>query len=389
MTVVVTRWRFWHAVIRCLALAIGAGVLAGACGGDGSAAPSSPPPTTPAPPPTPPPPPPPPPPTCTVGLVLRAGDSCIYPGTAQTFTVNADGSATFGFITSSTSINISSNNLTFIANRQSDGSWILERVGTESRNRAPVAVGNIPDQTLTEGGSTRTVDVSASFADPDGDALTYGASSNLPSVARVSVAGSDVTLTPVAAGTAAVTVTATDPGGQSATQRFDVTVNEDPGTTTDTFRAGDRIPDFPTGIPNTLSGANFSLSGGMVIITMQRGGYVQYGDVRYTCNAAQCQIEDGLVTAGVIERTVAGDGGGGVGGEGDGVPKQQGDPERLECGPGAGLRDPARGAGSTAGHGEPELERGPGDRIVGRRPQHPGRGDGPEPRGARLDGLHP
>ena len=60
MRLVVMTRRFWLTVIRCLALAIGAGVLAAACGGDGGSAPSSPPPATPVPPSAPPPPPPPP-----------------------------------------------------------------------------------------------------------------------------------------------------------------------------------------------------------------------------------------------------------------------------------------------------------------------------------------
>ena len=127
MTHLVMGRRSSHTIVQCLALAIGVGFLAGACGGDGGSAPTTPPPAAPAPPPTPPPPPPPP--TCTVGLVLRAGDSCTYPGTSQTFTVNPNGSGTFGFITSGASISLISANLVFVARRQSDGSWIIERVG--------------------------------------------------------------------------------------------------------------------------------------------------------------------------------------------------------------------------------------------------------------------
>ena len=169
-------------------------------------------------------------------------------------------------------------------------------VTVASPNRAPRAVGSIPDQTLTEGGSARTLDVSENFEDPDGDTLSYRASSNRTSVVRVSVSGSEVTLTPVAAGTATVTVTATDPGGQSATQRLDVTVSEDSGATTNTFRAGDRIPNFPTGAPDRSLRAGFVLFADGIIITMQRGGYVQYGDIRFTCDASECRIETGLVT---------------------------------------------------------------------------------------------
>ena len=90
-------------------------------------------------------------------------------------------------------------------------------------NRAPVTVGTLPDRTV-EMGATLDVDVSQAFSDPDGDTLSYGASSSSPAVAALGVSGSLVTVTPVSAGTAAVTVTATDPGGLRAEQSFAVTV---------------------------------------------------------------------------------------------------------------------------------------------------------------------
>ena len=92
-------------------------------------------------------------------------------------------------------------------------------------NRPPAAVGALPDRTL-ELDDPLDVDVSQAFVDPDGDALTYGASSSAPSVASVSVSGSTVTVMPAAPGAATVTVTATDTGGsnRTATQSFTVTV---------------------------------------------------------------------------------------------------------------------------------------------------------------------
>ena len=91
-------------------------------------------------------------------------------------------------------------------------------------NRAPTAVGSIPDQTLTPGGSPVTLDVAASFSDPDGDQLTFQVSSSDSGIVRALVSESDLILVPVAAGTVTVTVTATDPGGLSATLNFEVTV---------------------------------------------------------------------------------------------------------------------------------------------------------------------
>ena len=96
-------------------------------------------------------------------------------------------------------------------------------VTVEAANQPPAVVDAIEDQTV-DAGAEVTVDVSAAFSDPDGDDLTYEATSDTPDIATASVSGSEVTVSGVAAGTATVTVTATDPGGLSASQTFDVTV---------------------------------------------------------------------------------------------------------------------------------------------------------------------
>ena len=84
-------------------------------------------------------------------------------------------------------------------------------------------MGEIPPRTVTIGESV-TVDATPHFSDPDGDSLTYAATSSSTGVAGVSVSGADVTVTGVSAGTAAITVTASDPDGLSASQSFEVTV---------------------------------------------------------------------------------------------------------------------------------------------------------------------
>ena len=89
-------------------------------------------------------------------------------------------------------------------------------------NRAPVAAGTIPAREVSVGRPV-TVNVSANFSDPDGDALSYTAASSDAEVATASVSGSTVTVTGVTAGTVTVTVTARDPGGLSAQQSFAVT----------------------------------------------------------------------------------------------------------------------------------------------------------------------
>ena len=99
-------------------------------------------------------------------------------------------------------------------------------VTVSSGNRPPEPVGTLPPLTIEADEAAVTVDVAGGFRDPDGDRLTYGASSSRPAVAAVSVSGSRVTVTPRGPGSTTVTVTATDTGGSSrtATQSFSVTV---------------------------------------------------------------------------------------------------------------------------------------------------------------------
>jgi hypothetical protein len=82
-------------------------------------------------------------------------------------------------------------------------------------------------------GGTLDVDVSPAFADPDGDALTYAVSSSVPRVVSVLAAGARVTLTALAEGTATIRVTASDPGGLTATQTFSATVGSSSAPFTD------------------------------------------------------------------------------------------------------------------------------------------------------------
>ena len=65
--------------------------------------------------------------------------------------------------------------------------------------------------------------VSRAFVDPDGDALLFTALSSAPQVVTASVTGAFVMLA-ASEGAATIPVTATDPGGLSATQSFTVTV---------------------------------------------------------------------------------------------------------------------------------------------------------------------
>ena len=91
------------------------------------------------------------------------------------------------------------------------------------QNRAPRVLRQIPAHTLTVDNSAALLPLSSYFSDPDGDSLTYTASTGNTIVATVSRSGSPVLITPVAAGTAIITVTASD-GKLQATQSFVVTI---------------------------------------------------------------------------------------------------------------------------------------------------------------------
>ncbi len=92
-------------------------------------------------------------------------------------------------------------------------------------NGPPIAVGALRDLSLARQ-SRLGVDLSRALTDPDGDALTYRVTSSAPAVVAVALAGNGLNLSATSVGTATLRVTATDPGGLTATQSFMVTVTE-------------------------------------------------------------------------------------------------------------------------------------------------------------------
>lgn len=97
--------------------------------------------------------------------------------------------------------------------------------GGDDANQPPIAKGTFPVFTV-DAGETTTRRLRNYFEDPDGDDLTYAAESDDQSIATTSVDGFDVTVAGKALGTATITVTATDPDGESAIQEADVIVSQ-------------------------------------------------------------------------------------------------------------------------------------------------------------------
>ncbi|WP_420636973.1 hypothetical protein [Candidatus Palauibacter sp.] len=78
--------------------------------------------------------------------------------------------------------------------------------------------------------------MSQHFEDPDGQELTYSASSSDMSLVTVAVSGSVLAATGVAVGTVTITVEASDPAGLTAMQEVEVEVAEQRGRGSRAFR---------------------------------------------------------------------------------------------------------------------------------------------------------
>jgi len=92
-------------------------------------------------------------------------------------------------------------------------------------NRAPVVEKEIPPQALKVGESV-TLDIMDNFSDPDGDELTYSAESADTLLATATIDGTAVEIEATGNGVVIVSITATDPGGLSATIEVEVEVAE-------------------------------------------------------------------------------------------------------------------------------------------------------------------
>jgi hypothetical protein len=100
--------------------------------------------------------------------------------------------------------------------------FILVVVGAEN---PPTVINAIADISLDEGFASHDVDISNTFDDLDGDALTYTTSSSIESVATVSISSSTLTVTEVGIGTTTITVTADDGKSETVSDIFDITVS--------------------------------------------------------------------------------------------------------------------------------------------------------------------
>ena len=91
-------------------------------------------------------------------------------------------------------------------------SYVLTAIPTNNSPHPKGTIDKLQAQTVTVDG-TATLDLSSYFTDPDGDTLTYTATSADTAKATVSVSSATLTITGVAGGDTTITAVATDPGG--------------------------------------------------------------------------------------------------------------------------------------------------------------------------------
>ena len=180
---------------------------------------------------------------CYVGLVVRMGESCTYPGTTDAFTVNESGRGSF--LTFLAGIRIRINNQTIngrvydlLASHQGSGVWRIDRVAgsTEAPATPP----------MTGGGGMEPVDTSPSFAADAGPGnQRYTVGTAIDTLTLPEATGGDGTLTytlapavpglsfnattrrltgtPTEASAYAMTYTVTDDDGDTDTLSFTIT----------------------------------------------------------------------------------------------------------------------------------------------------------------------
>ena len=102
---------------------------------------------------------------------------------------------------------------------------------TTPANRAPRVERSIADLELTRD-TRETLNIEGHFVDPDGDTLTYTATSSNTHVAPVALSGTMLEITAQNVGTANVRVEAQDPAGLSRMLSFSVTVEQPAGPIT-------------------------------------------------------------------------------------------------------------------------------------------------------------
>ena len=177
---------------------------------------------------------------------LRVGTASTIP-LSGTFTDNDEGDRVLRYEASSNDESIvlaqvSSDGLSMVLIPRAEGSTTVvitaidTRGGRNTTNVTVTVLGNVPPVIETPIGTVELrpnqtgepIDLNTHFSDPDGDTLTFTATADQPNIATVTVEGSSLTIRARNRGLTAVSVTATDPDGESVRMTFLVAVINDP-----------------------------------------------------------------------------------------------------------------------------------------------------------------
>ena len=170
-------------------------------------------------------------------VVVRVGDTLpvelagAFSGMALTYTASssAEDNASVSVAGSTASITaLAAGTSTIMVTASNTGGSAEQSFAVTVKDVPPAPTGDLPDVTLRVGDDPITVDVAQAFT---GSALAFAAASSAENLAQVSLADSTVSVTGLAAGTATVTVTATNSEG-TVERSFVVTVKDVPPATT-------------------------------------------------------------------------------------------------------------------------------------------------------------
>jgi len=165
---------------------------------------------------------------CYPGQIVRIGESCTYPGTTAEFSVNRRGRGRFlddlaGIRFDLEDETIDGRVYDFRAEYEGDGEWRIERVAGMTEAPSFPAASNPGDQVYRVG--TAIDPLTLPEATGGNGELTYTLSPDVPGLTFIA-SMRQLTGTPTAAGTYAMTYTVTDGDGDTDTLSFTITVEE-------------------------------------------------------------------------------------------------------------------------------------------------------------------
>ena len=158
-------------------------------------------------------------------------------------------------------------------NAEGDGGWSSSGRGTTTANSAPTVANPIPERTATVDTLFRYIFPSSTFADADGDPLSYtarqGDGTALPTWLRFTAGSRTFSGRPTTAGTLTVRVTATDGHGGTVSDDFNIVVSAGSGGSGGGGGDGDRTPPPPSNVPVVrISGGPAISEGGTAVFTL-------------------------------------------------------------------------------------------------------------------------